>query len=236
MSSLDLWVSLQETLKATENTVHLHRRLAAVCSMQWFIGFYNHKLFHLSYSSALKLESLVQDHMTCSIYLSLSIYIYICSIWLLTVVIHNWRSTRKYQLSYGMAACGGCGFDNFELNLELVIALVWRWTWRLTSSELRAALVGCDQASLELHLKTVIVQICRWCWNKFGNLLGSQNLVNWDIPLDAMRTWFSRCAWRHLSIEIEAVHEDGPSGWCSMGGRSNGSWDSIDWLTVFMRT
>jgi hypothetical protein len=87
-----------------------------------------------------------------------------------------------------MAACEGSGFLNFELNLEFVITLIRRWNWRLTSSKLRDALVGCDQARFELDLKTVIVQIYRRCWNKFENLLQSQDLVNLDIPLDAMRT------------------------------------------------
>jgi len=51
-------------------------KFCAIFSLQWFLGFHNHKLFLLLYSSLLQLQDLLHHNKVCTIYLSDSTDIY----------------------------------------------------------------------------------------------------------------------------------------------------------------
>jgi hypothetical protein len=66
---------LQKTLKAAETAVQYCRRLCVLLSQWWSSGFHNCKVFCLWYLSLLKSHS-PHQHVACSIYPSLSMYIH----------------------------------------------------------------------------------------------------------------------------------------------------------------
>jgi len=66
-SSWDLRADLWETSRAAETTAQLCRRLGAVFSQQWFLGFYKHKAFHWSYWSLLQSQDSLPHDMACII-------------------------------------------------------------------------------------------------------------------------------------------------------------------------
>ena len=119
---------------------------------------------------------------------------------------------------------------SWTIYLEAVIDRVWRCTWRPIWSELRDALGGRDRASLEMHLETEIEWTHRCTWRpwsrKFGHALGGQDGVNSEMHSEAgtERVW--RCTCSLWSSEIGGV-----LGGSRFGGRRDGSWDSIHWLT-----
>ena len=59
-----------------ETSAQLSRRLSALFSWQWFLGFHNNKAFRVSDSSFLESQNSLHHNMACIIYLSLSIYIH----------------------------------------------------------------------------------------------------------------------------------------------------------------
>jgi len=75
-SSWDLIAGLWETSRATETSGWLCGSIHAVFSQQSFIGFHNHKAFHLSYLSLLQSPDSLHHNMICTIYHSLSLYIH----------------------------------------------------------------------------------------------------------------------------------------------------------------
>ena len=99
----------------------------------------------------------------------------------------------------------------------------------------------------ELQMDAVIDRVCRWTWtprscwtlrctwklwsSQFGDALGGRDCVTQKMHLEAVieRVW--RCTWRPWSSKIGGVLGDGWSGGTRLGGRCNGSWDSIQWLT-----
>jgi len=85
---------------------------------------------------------------------------------------------------------------------EAVLKRVWRYTWMPRSSELRDALGGGDRASVEMHWEAVI----EWGWR-----------CNMRPRLSGLRDALGGCDWAS------------GIGW--LGGRHDGSWDSIHWLT-----
>jgi len=54
---------------------------------------------------------------------------------------------------------------------------------------------------------------------------------NSEMHLEAVIEWVLRCTWWPWSIEIGGVLGGGWSGGCRLGGRCDGSWHSIHWLT-----
>jgi len=119
---------------------------------------------------------------------------------------------------------------SLAIYLEAVIDRVWRCTWRPRSSELRDAQGGRDRPSLEMHLKTEI-EWTHWCtwrpWSsEFGHAYGGRDRVNSEMHSEAVTKPVWRCTCRLWSSEIGGVH-----GGSRFGGRRDGSWDSIHWLT-----
>jgi len=110
------------------------------------------------------------------------------------------------------------------MHLEAVIERVWRYNWRPCSSEFGDRPGGRDRASWEMHLQAVIEQV--WTYT-----LGGCNRASLEIQLEAVieRDW--TCTWRPLSSEIGGVLGGGESGGSSLGGRRDGSCDSMNWLT-----
>ena len=56
-----------------ETSAQLCGGLSAIMSLQWFLGFHNHKAFRVSDSSLLESQDSLHHNMACIIYLSLSI-------------------------------------------------------------------------------------------------------------------------------------------------------------------
>jgi len=146
------------------------------------------------------------------------------------VIDRVWRCTGRPRSSELRDELGGQDRVNWELHLEAVIVRVWRFTWRPRSSELRAALEGRDRASLEMHLEAEIewTESCTWRpWLiEFGDALGGRDRASLEMDWEAVieRVW--RCTCRLWSSEIGGVLGGG-----RFGGRRDGSWHSIHWLT-----
>jgi len=117
------------------------------------------------------------------------------------------------------------GWDrpSFEMHLEAAMEQVWKSTLRPWSSELGDALWGRDGASLEIQLEAVIFD------------LRDRNCAILKIHLEAAieRGWI--CTWRPWLSEIGGVIEGDQSGGGSLGGRRDGNWDTIHWLTHHCR-
>jgi len=67
--------------------------------------------------------------------------------------------------------------------------------------------------------------------SEFGDALGGCDRASLEMHLEAVieRVW--RCTWRPWSSDIGGVLGGSQSGGGSLGGRHDGSWDSIHWLT-----
>ena len=87
-----------------------------------------------------------------------------------------------------------------------------------------------DWENLEMHLEAVIVWTGRCTWRPRWCELGGLNRARLEIHLEDVikRVW--RCTWRPWSSEI-GVLGGSQSGGGSSGGRCDGSWDFIHWLT-----
>jgi len=88
------------------------------------------------------------------------------------------------------------------------------------------ALGDWDRVNSEMHLEAVIEWVW-WCtWRPCSCKLGGRNRACSEIHLQAVieRVW--RCTCRLWSSEIGGVIGGG-----RFGGRRDGSWDSIHWLT-----
>jgi len=86
-----------------------------------------------------------------------------------------------------------------------------------------------------MHLEAMIKQVCRCTWrlwsNEFPDALGGRHWRSLEIHLEAVIRGVCRCTWRLWSSEIRGVLAHGQSGGGNSGGRCDGSWDSIYWLT-----
>jgi len=125
---------------------------------------------------------------------------------------------------------GGQDHGHPEIHSEAVKQRVWRCTWTPESIELRDALGGRDRASLEMHWVAVIERVWRCTFrpwsSEVGDAIGDRDLVNSEMHLEAVIAQVWRCTCRLWSSEIGGVLR---SGRC--GGRRDGWWDSIHWLT-----
>jgi len=140
------------------------------------------------------------------------------------------RCTWRPRSNHLRDALGGQDGVNSEIHSEAVIDRVWRCTWRPRSSELRNTLGGSDGASLEMDWEAVIKCVWRCTvtpWSsEVGDAIGDRDWVNSEMHGGAVieRVW--RCPCRLWSSYIGGVLGSG-----RFGGRHNGSWDSIHWLT-----
>jgi len=119
---------------------------------------------------------------------------------------------------------------SLTIYLEALIDRIWRCPWRPRLSELRDALGGRDRASLEMHLETESESTHRCTWSpwssKFEHALGGWDGVNSEMHSEAVTERVWRCTCRLWWSEIGGV-----LGGSRFGGRRDGSWDSIHWLT-----
>jgi len=129
-----------------------------------------------------------------------------------------------------------------------------RWTWRRRSNELRDALGGRKwenwedaiggrhRSSLEMYLDAK-VELTQWCTlrarsREFGDALGGRDRVNSedalggrDHPsLEIHSGALTERVWRH-TCRLWSSEIGGVLGGGRFGGRRDGSWDSIHWLT-----
>ena len=121
----------------------------------------------------------------------------------------------------------GCDQARLEMQLEAMIKRVWRCTWRPWLCKLGAH----NCVSLEIHLEAVIERICRCTWRPWSCELGGPNCASLEIHLEDVMERVWRCTWRSSSGEIGRVLGGSQSPGGSLGGRHNGSWDSIHCLT-----
>jgi len=117
-----------------------------------------------------------------------------------------------------------------EMHLEAEIEWTERCTGRPRWSEFRDALGGRDRSSLEMHWEAVIDRVWRctgrlW-WSEFVHALGGRDRVNSDMHSEGVTERVWRCTCRVWSSEIGGVLGGG-----RFGGRRDGSWVSIHWLT-----
>jgi len=136
---------------------------------------------------------------------------------------------RSWPSEFGDAIGG-----HARANLQPVIERVWRYTRRPGLSEFGDALGGHDAAILQ----AVIEQVWRYTWrpwlSEFRDALGGHDQANLQAIIEASleshleaaieRVW--RCTCRLWWSEIGGVLGGG-----RFGGRRDGSWDSIYWLT-----
>jgi len=135
-----------------------------------------------------------------------------------------------HPLSLLNAILGGCDRASLEMHLEAEIEWSERCTWRPWSSEFRDTLRGRDRVYWEMDLDAVIDRVWRCTgrpWSsKFGDALGGRDGVNSEMHSEAVTERVWRCTGRLWSSEIGGVLGGG-----RFGGRCDGSWDSIYWLT-----
>jgi len=122
-----------------------------------------------------------------------------------------------------------------QLSLEIHWEAEVKWTQRCTSrpwlSEFGDAIGDRDWVNSEMHLEAVIEPVSRCTlrpWSsEFGDAIGDRDWVNSDIHSEAVveRVWRFTCS-RLWSREIGGVLRGG-----RLGGRRDGSWDSIHSLT-----
>jgi len=105
-----------------------------------------------------------------------------------------------------------------------------RCTWRPWSSEFWHAHGGRDRVNTEMHFEAVIEWVWRWPWrprsSELRDALGSRDQSSLEMHWEGVieRVW--TCTYRLWSSEIGGVLGGG-----QFGGRRDGSWDSIHWLT-----
>jgi len=165
----------------------------------------------------------------------------------------SWCTGKPWSSEFGDALAGhDCA------NLQAVIDRVWRCTWMPWSCELpghnrasleihleavikrawRYALRGHDRANLQAVIDRVWWFTVRSWSSLFGDALGGWDRVNSEDALagrdrlsvemhsEAVTEGDWRCTCRLWLSEIGGVHGGG-----QFGGRPDGSWDSIHWLT-----
>jgi len=119
---------------------------------------------------------------------------------------------------------------SLTIYLEDVIDRLWRCTRRPSWSVLTDALGGRDWASLDMHVETEIEWTHRCTWrpwsSEFGHALGGRDRVNSEMHSEAVTERVWRCTCRLWWSEIGGV-----LGGARFGGRHDGSWDCIHWLT-----
>jgi hypothetical protein len=137
-SSRDPCAGLRGTSNRADTSVQLCGRLGATCSLQWFLRFHDNKAFGLSYSALLQSPYLLHHNIPCII--KVTVYMYIWSIWLHTVLEGNWRSTLRQQLGELCDALGGhCGGKHLSSSSPFSLGEGNRWwgsggTW-ITKTE-----------------------------------------------------------------------------------------------------
>jgi len=136
---------------------------------------------------------------------------------------------RVWRCTWRPWSCELGGHD--RASLEAITECVWNYRWRLRSGEFGDTLGGCDRASLEMHFEAVIVRDRRCTWRPWSCELGGCNRPSIEIHLVAVIEPVWRCTWRPWWSEIGGVLGGGLSEGSSLGGRRDGSWDSIHWLT-----
>jgi len=109
---------------------------------------------------------------------------------------------------------------SLTMYLEAVIDRVEGCTLRRWSSKFGDALLGRDGAGLKMHFEAAI----EWVWRY---ALGVRDLANLKAVI--LHVW--RYTWRPWSIEIGGVLGGSRFGGGRSGGRCDGDWDSIHWLT-----
>ena len=125
------------------------------------------------------------------------------------------------MLMLGCLASGSTGSPhrdrvNWVIHSEAIIKPVWRGIWRPQSGKIGDTPGGCNRANLEMHLEAVIELGCEW-----ARLWLSKAVID--------KVW--RCTCRPWSSEIGGVFGGSRSGGGGWGGRHDGSWDCIHWLT-----
>ena len=145
-----------------------------------------------------------------------------------------WRCTCRPRLSELRDVLGGCNWASLVRHLEAKIEWTHRCTLSCISTELRVEYGGRDRASFGMHFEADIEWTHRcngrpWL-NGYGDAIGGRDRVNSGIHLVAVikREW--RCA-RAWLIKIGAELRGGRFGSSGFERRSNGSWDSIHWIT-----
>jgi len=109
------------------------------------------------------------------------------------------------------------------MHLEAVKEGVWRCTWRPRWSNSEIHLGAEFELNTVIHSDAVIKRIWRCIWRPRS--------CNSEMHLEAEIGRLGRCTWRPWSIEIGGVNRGDRSGGGSSGGRCNGFWDSIYWLS-----
>jgi len=141
------------------------------------------------------------------------------------VVWTKWCTWRPWSTKFGVEH--GCwDWVNPDIHLEAVTEQFERWTGREWLSELRDALGGHDQANLEIDQEPIIVWTSKPWSSKFENARGCHISGNWK----AVSRWVWRWTWVPWYIEIRRVLGGSRSGGGGLGGRGEGSWDSIHLL------
>jgi len=132
------------------------------------------------------------------------------------------RSLKRYLIERVWDALVDVDRVNSEIHLEARIERGWRCTWRPWSCEP----AGRDWANLDMHLETEIEWTQRCTWRpglrEFGDELEGHDRANLQAVIE--HVW--RYTWRLWLSEIGGVLGGG-----RFGGRRDGSWDSIHWLT-----
>jgi len=121
----------------------------------------------------------------------------------------------------------GCDEVRMAMDLETIIM----WSWRAQLCDFGNTLRGCNRLSLEMHLEAITDWVRRCTWGPWLCELGGHVYARWEIHLEALNEWIWRCTQNQWSSKIVAVLECGQSGGSRSGGRHNGSWNSIHWLT-----
>jgi len=112
---------------------------------------------------------------------------------------------------------------NSKMRLEAVIVQVWRCIWRPRWCNSEMHLEAKIKSNSDIHLEAVFERVWRCTWRP--------RLCNSEMQLEAVIVRLWKCTWRPWSIKIGGELGRGWSGGNRSGGRCNGSWDSIHWLT-----
>jgi len=129
-----------------------------------------------------------------------------------------WRCTCRPRWSELRDTHGGCGRASFVMQLEDEVEWTQRCTWRPRSSKFGDAIGAQGRVNSEMHLRP-------WS-SEFGDAIGDQDWMNSEMHYDAVTERIWRCTCRLWLSEIR-----GELGGGRFGGRRDGSWDSIHWLT-----
>jgi len=117
------------------------------------------------------------------------------------------------------------------MHLEAVILQDCRCTWRRIGIEFRDTFPGCNQVSLEMHLEAWSEWTQRWPWRLFQGSLEIPFRGHDHAYLEAVMKEVWGCTWRPRSIRIGGGLWCHPSTGNRLGGRCEGSLDSVHWST-----